>query len=352
MSSVLGHIVQKRYSQHGEDIATDALAYILGASEAARAGFLRLLRGIAPELPDLYFRTQRAEGNARPDMWGYDLGTPRVLVENKFWAGLTDSQPLAYLRLLADYPQPTVLLVVVPAARGEAVWRELCRRVDGGGIGVSPCSGPAGILHLARISHGPYLALASWAAVLANIERELYDDPAAANDVAQLRGLCDEADQHAFAPFVSADLSDQRIPRLMAQLSKVVEEVVQSAVTEGILTIDGLRPTHSWTQSGRYVAFPQASGVGAFLGVHLGLWRERGATPLWLVFSSTDWGRAPVVRTAIEPWAARANVVSAMVSDEFVVGIPLANGEEKDQVVRSAVAFLQSVARELSTLGG
>jgi len=349
MGSVLGHIVQRRFSQHSEDIATDALAYILGASEAARAGFLWLLRGIAPELPVLYFRTQQAEDSVQPDMWGYDLGTPRVLVENKFWAGLTDNQPVAYLRLLADHPQPTILLVIVPAARGEAVWRELRRRVDNGGIDVSPCSAPAGILHLARISHGPYLALASWAAVLATIERELYDDPATANDVAQLRALCDEADRHAFAPFASADLTDQRIPRLMAQLSEIVEGVVQSAVTEGILTIDGLRPTHSWTQSGRYVAFP-SSGVGAFLGVHLSLWREHGATPLWLVFSSTDWGRAPVVRTTIEPWAARANVVSAMVGDQFVVGIPLASGEERDQVVRSAVTFLESFARELAVL--
>ena len=144
MGSVLGHIVQRRFSQHSEDIATDALAYILGASEAARAGFLRLLRGIVPELPDLYFRTQQAEGSARPDMWGYDLGTPRVLVENKFWAGLTDNQPVTYLGLLAEYPQPTILLVVVPAARGAAVWRELCRRVDGSGIEISPCSTCAG----------------------------------------------------------------------------------------------------------------------------------------------------------------------------------------------------------------
>jgi hypothetical protein len=54
-------------------------------------------------------------------MWGFDGGTPRVFIENKFWAGLTENQPVAYLRLLAQYASPTVLLTVVPASRLETV---------------------------------------------------------------------------------------------------------------------------------------------------------------------------------------------------------------------------------------
>ena len=129
MQTVFSHIVQKRFSQVNEDVATDALAFILHSSESARNGMIRLLRGIIPNMPSLRFRTQQSaqqtEGSIRPDMWGYDEAEPRVFVENKFWAGLTDNQPVAYLRKLAEYTQPTVLLVVVPDAREQTMRREL-----------------------------------------------------------------------------------------------------------------------------------------------------------------------------------------------------------------------------------
>src|SRR6266446_3116350 len=124
MNTVFSHIVQKRLSQENENVATEALTFIVDSSEHARTGLMKLLRGIAPDLPSLRFRTQQTEGSARPDMWGLDGGTPRVFIENKFWAGLTENQPVEYLRLLAQFPSPVALLVVVPEARLQTVWRE------------------------------------------------------------------------------------------------------------------------------------------------------------------------------------------------------------------------------------
>ena len=97
MSTLFSHIIQKRFSQVNEDVATDALAYILESSEAARRGMMKLLWGITAGLPQLRFRTQQAEGTIRPDMWGYGETEPRVFVESKFWAGLTDNQPCLVL---------------------------------------------------------------------------------------------------------------------------------------------------------------------------------------------------------------------------------------------------------------
>ena len=65
-----------------QDVATDALAFILDSSESARNGMIKLLRGIDPSLPALRFETQLAEGSIRPDMWGLDGGQPRVCIEN------------------------------------------------------------------------------------------------------------------------------------------------------------------------------------------------------------------------------------------------------------------------------
>ena len=118
MSTVFSHIVQKQFSKQYENVATEALAFILDSNDSARNGMMRLLRSIAPDMPDLHFRTQETEGSARPDMRGDDdENEPRVFIENKFWAGLTDNQPLTYLENLTEYPQPTILLVVVPDER-------------------------------------------------------------------------------------------------------------------------------------------------------------------------------------------------------------------------------------------
>lgn len=74
------------------------------------------------------------EGTIRPDMWGFAGSVPHVFLANKFWAGLTDNQPISYLHQLAAYPHPTILLVIAPAAREQTLWHELGRRLREGGI--------------------------------------------------------------------------------------------------------------------------------------------------------------------------------------------------------------------------
>ena len=115
MQTVFSHIIQRRFSLVNEDVATEALAFILETSEAARNGLLKLLRGIEPSLPPMRYKTQQVEGTIRPDMWGFSEGEPRLFIENKFWAGLTDNQPVSYLQQLATYSNPSILLVVAPA---------------------------------------------------------------------------------------------------------------------------------------------------------------------------------------------------------------------------------------------
>lgn len=350
MNTVFSYIVQKRFSQENENVATDALAFIVHSSEAARSGLMKLLCGIAPDLPSLRFRTQQTEASVRPDMWGLDGSTPRVFIECKFWAGLTENQPVAYLRLLARCTEPTVLLVVVPAARQETVWRELLRRLGDDQVSASIRDPSAGIFRMADTGIGPTLALTSWAKLLSAIEAELADEPQRRNDLLQLRALCDAADRNAFVPVSSTELSNQRTPAFILQLSSIAQGAVDLGVTEGVLSIDGLRPASSWERIGRYVSFPTGQGVGAWFGTDFHLWRQHGGTPLWLVFSPTDFGRALEVRVVLEPWTEREGIVSVVENDQFAVGIDLETGEEMSRVVRSIVDRLRDIAAELSGL--
>jgi hypothetical protein len=356
MKTVFSHIVQSRLSQENENVATEALAFIVESSDKARSGLMKLLRGIAPDLPPLRFRTQRTAGTARPDMWGYDGGTPRVFVENKFWAGLTENQPVEYLRQLAEYPNPSVLLIVVPEARLGTVWRELQRRLAVVDVVFSNRNPSANVPHVVAVDFGPSLAappglaITSWAKVLTSIEAELADEPHHRNDLLQLRALCDAADNDAFAPFASTELTNQRMPSFVLHLSSVVQAAVDLGVTEGVLSTDGLRGPSSWERLGRFISFPKAMRIGGFFGTDFRLWRERGSTPLWLVFSQTQFGRALEVRDVLEPWAEREGLECSTERYEFAVGIDLLPGEEKEQVVRSIVHRLSGIAAELSKL--
>lgn len=350
MQTVFSYIVQKRFSQVNEDVATDALAFVLHSSESARNGMMKLLRGIAPNMPSLRFRTQQTEGSIRPDMWGYDDGEPRVFVENKFWAGLTDNQPVSYLRQLAEDTQPTVLLVVVPDTREQTMWRELSRRLEDAGISAANRDTAAGIVRTITTEIGPILALTSWTKLLSALELEVADDQSARSDLLQLRALCEAADSEAFVPISTAEVSDQRTPAFILQLSSLVQASVDLAVTEGVLNITRLMPQASWERIGRYARFSGEQGVGMWFGIHFSLWKKHGGTPLWLLFSQGEFSRALEVRPLLEPWAAKEGVLTTFQNDELAVAVDIAFGEDKDQVVRSVVERLKGIADVLSVL--
>jgi hypothetical protein len=87
-----------------------------------------------------------------------------------------------------------------------------------------------------------------------------------------------------------------------------------------------------------------------WLGIHFGLWKKHGGTPLWLVFSPTEFGRALEVRALLEPWAAKEGVFTTFQNDEFAVAVDIVCGEDKDQVVRSVVDRLKEIADVLYVL--
>lgn len=350
MDTVFSHIIQKRFSQVNEDVATDALAYVLQSSNAARRGMTKLLRCIVPDLPALHFRTQQTDGEIRPDMWGLADNVPRVFVENKFWAGLTDKQPVSYLKRLAFFPQPTVLLVIAPVSREPTLWRELSRRLLDEKISVSECGSTAGISYMVSTQLGPIIALTSWTHVLSMLEHEAFDDPGARGDLVQLRGLCEATDNDAFHPVSKLELSDQRTPAFIIQLTSIVQAAVDYSVAENVLSVTGLRPQASWDRIGRYVWVAGDRGAGAWLGLHFGLWKLHGATPLWLLFPETNFGRAQEVSSLIEPWAKNYGMLTTTINRDFAIGLNIPIGEEKAEVIRSPADGLKTIATLLAVL--
>lgn len=346
METVFSHIVQKRYPKSYEDIATDALAYILASSDGARRGFMKLLRGIERDLPDLEFRTQKAEDELRPDMWGFDGSDPRVFVENKFWAGFTVNQPVAYLKRLQRCTQPAPLLIIVPGAREQTVVREVDARASAAGVVPVPRECPPGLVFVADSGLGPMLAVTSWPRVLKALEAEVLDDAEALANLMQLRSLCDAADSEAFTPLAADDISDQRIPALLQQLYAVVEASVDLAVNQEILDLRRLKWSTSGGRIGRYVRFTGPAEIGCWMGIEPVLWRKYGRTPLWLDFSTTNFGRAQEVSEAMND-AASGTVNVRLPNGRYIVGLNVPPAVGKDAVVRAIVADLETVRKSL-----
>lgn len=355
MQTVFSHIVSNRLSQEYENIATESLAFILQSSESARNGMMKILRSVISDIPDLHFRTQQTElldqRNIRPDMVGYDEFGTRVFFENKFEAGLTDNQPNSYIEQLTKCIQPTILLVVVPELREETLWSELNRRLIAAGISTTifPTQSTK-IVHSLKTECGPILALTSWTRLLSVLDDEVVDDQSAKNDLLQLRSLCEAADRDAYIPISQSVISDQRTPAFILQLYSIVQATIDKAMSEGGLNTSGTLPQANYERIGRYANVSNRKDVGFWFGIHFRFWKLYGRTPLWVVFTSTHWGRAREVWPLIVPRAEKEGVFTKLVNDEFIIAIDIPPGAEKDVVVGYIVDRMKWVADVLNNL--
>jgi hypothetical protein len=268
-----------------------------------RDALRRLFGRTGIELPSLARFCSQAgdeQGNI-PDLVGLDaMGTERLFVENKFWAGLTENQPAGYLERL-----PTegggVLVFVVPRKRLPIVWTELASSAMNRAKRLPNPEQLAGDLLFARLSSSTAIAATTWSAVLDSLEAaaRASDEASAAADTMQLRSFCDVMDNEAFLPVRMEELTNLEVPRRLISLANLADDLGQKAVAEGIADSRGLRETHGWHTAGRYLRIGPA---GAWLGIDLQKWSRYGNTPLWIVFHNSQYGRAPFVLEALKAW--------------------------------------------------
>ena len=131
-NSLLAHVARK-FPGQTETLATEALGYILSRSAAAREALRETLRtGGADVAPLAKVETEViGDQDERLDLVAFhEHGFERVLIEVKFWAGLTERQPNTYLGRLPKDEEPAVLLFVAPQLRLVTLWAELHRRSE------------------------------------------------------------------------------------------------------------------------------------------------------------------------------------------------------------------------------
>jgi hypothetical protein len=301
---LFGYLVS-RFSTHPENLATEALAFIVNRSATMREELRNLFGRTGIELPPLArFQSQAGDeqGNIL-DLIGLDaMGAERLFIENKFWAGLTENRPAGYLeRLPAE--GGGLLVFIVPSRRFAIVWSELARSAKNRGTHLPNPEQLAGDLFFTRLTPSTALAATTWSAVLNSLEAvaRASGEISSAADIAQLRSLCDVMDTDAFLPVRVEELTNLEVPRRLVGLADLIRDLSEQAVAMGIADSKGYLPTHRWYASGRYLKIGPAL---AWLGIDHKNWTRYGISPLWVIFQANEGSRSPpLVLEALKSWA-------------------------------------------------
>ncbi len=103
------------------------------------------------------------KNDERLDLVAYDeRDSERVLIEVKFWAGLTDKQPEEYLKRLPRDGDPAVLLFVAPEQRLVTLWAEICRQAEEADWDLGTDAGIEGLRSVTVVGGPRRLMLTSW----------------------------------------------------------------------------------------------------------------------------------------------------------------------------------------------
>ena len=343
--SVLAHVVC-RGPQQNEPAATQALTYILNKSP-------ELVRALIGLLSDerLQFEPGRVDAelsieDGQPDLTIYDQnGGLRVFVENKFWAGLTKAQPVAYLKRLSN-EHSSALIFIVPYQRVPTVWNELKDRCDDSGLEWVAEPEERGEIRRAYVDH-KRLMVVSWKCVLNLLldvaNSEGWDEVRA--DVLQLQGLTDSMNLGAFLPLREDEASSQEVPNRLINYVDLISDVLEELKQAGIADTTGLSWGIGLHSTGHFLSILANKKFDAWLGVPFQRWRNEGISPLWC---------------RIEGHGLNANHFQTMPalfnelktnSNRVWVPIRLQTNVEREKVVENAVTQIEQIATKvLSTV--
>ncbi len=338
-----------RFTERTEDIAVEALGYILSTSEAAKTGLLSILRSGGAKAERLIRVATQVAGDQgeRPDLVGWNEHDDEcLLIEAKFWAGLTPPQPNEYLKRLR---RGGVLLFVSPEARLDSLWPELERRVKKEGS--FDWNADVGNARAADVG-GRRLILTSWRTLLEAAAHHAGTDGdiAATASIRQLNGLCEQEDEVAFVPLRPGELGPD-LPRRLMNLHTIIGRVVARAKAAGLASTKELRTAATSSGYGQYLklgvreegSWISGRPVGAYFCLDYEAWSRWRETPLWLALSSWE-GTLPLkkVRERL-----RSEIVAEQDETAFIP-IYLPTGVELDDVVASVVGQLRGLANRIA----
>jgi hypothetical protein len=346
--ALLAHLAARFVTQR-ENLATEALLHVLNRSDHARDAFIRTFSMLGADLPsNLAFRTQAACKEGIPDLVGVDsTGGQCLVVEAKFWAALTDNQPVGYLRPIAEQGHGT-LAFLVPERRLEIVWHELLKRCREAGLRLAVQEHTPGRVRIAAVEPNTTLLIVSWSEVLGNVFAAVQraGEQDVASDLRQLQALCAREDADAFLPLTSEELTSS-VPGRVVQFCDLVDDLTANLVNRGSADVTRLRAVGGRGWYGKYL---RLNGFGCLLHFSADKWAAKAFTPIWLRVTGKDWEPSQAIAEHLAPRLVETGIRPYSSPTGYQIPIMLPTLVERDAVLGAAMRQLIVISEWLAEL--
>ena len=324
-----------RHTQGLEDVATDALSFILTRSDSARGALSDFLGDGGGPLPIKTVKTQAflEESYAYPDMALEDSdGNLSAYIEAKFWAELTHNQPVSYWEAFPK-DKRTVLLFIAPKIRvdEEYLWNELVDKLQKAGHELGPVVRSESVISASVKDSQRRLMLTSWDFLLRQIEQRIKQDSdsQAGFEIAELQALATAATE--------GDRPDRD-----ENLKQLIADAVKGIVQTGWANTDGLG-VGSWI--GFYGRNLRFAGAFAWLGIVDAAKKHMPAPTLWLTINSNDSGflSRDVARARLGDTAESREEWHGWMDIAVPISVP--HSVDTNATIEHIVAEMESIAR-------
>ena len=325
--------IARRHTVGREDVATDALSFILSRSNSAKRALSDFLSVDDEPLEIAKTDTRGADAlGSIPDLTCLNAeGNLVALIESKFWAGLTHHQPVTYWEAL-PCDRPAVLLFLAPAWRinSGGLWGELVGHLCSAGHSLGNPDRRESLITASATSGERRLMLTSWDLLLDRLAQKAKDDcdNQASFEIAELQGL-------------AADTTAAENPRHDENLKKLIADAVKRVEQSDWANSDGLTVGQGYEY---YVRYLRLAGASAWLGIDYKAAKQMPGKSVWLAFyddpdASVD---HDTVRTRLGDLPEPGFVWG---SDYTCVPIALPTGADTGATLDAIVAKLERIAK-------
>lgn len=334
--------IAERYHRKSEDVASDVVTYLINefpVQDAIRA----LLTKLGFPDPPFRFRacSRRSGENGIPDIKLYDKdGNARIIIENKFWAILTQNQPCGYLK---DSGVELVLFVV-PKSRVRRIWKEVCRCCARDEM-CGPVTDIVGypLQPLGRI-HEKYVAAISWDDLIDVFKQDAENTPELQVFVSQLGRLCEVEEKMEIRDIRAEHVGEgaKVVAEDVYKFMRLVKPIVEAAEAGGFF-----RANEKQDKSSRgdfHIGFAGELGAWkAWIGFDARVWAKNGETPIWIECGDPE--NIGDLKRKLQP--NREELPWFDDEDQIVVPIPLRPSAHQEIIVGAAVEQIGRVKRLL-----
>ena len=351
--SVLAHVILGGSLQN-EPAATQALAFILNQEPAM---VLTICRMLDIEFDPGRVTAEEADDGSRVDLTIYDSeGEARILIENKFGAGLTDSQPISYIDKLPE--KQSALFFIVPEKLMPTIWKKLKFRCNDRQRNFISDK-EEGVIFQAQVADENLsvknLFLTSWRHILSQLSEQAdsMGNKQIKQDILQFRGLTDKIDGEAFLPLQEDEVSDQQVARRIIDYASLIDEIIHKV--EGVVETTHINSSNAFEGPylGRYFVLHRRFLVR--LRLSFKHWKVWGITPLWLTFDEAKLSRSDENKCYWNDGKPAYKRIERILKDPMIEKerdylykpILLKIGSERENVVRDAASSIVDIAEKL-----